>query len=465
MQIINRSGLVILFSFVVLLAGGASGVGKQVDTHLSHDAAQAVLPDEIRIQSAARIGARRLVVWGTTVDRSGSVGNALVMQMLVDTVPTGAQQIITPALGTPYSFVQVLALGGRFLVVWNDRRTNGGAFARVVDTNVQAGAEVQFSGRPISPVGVVPIRTLAGYLLVWNDTSAGSPIWAHDADAGGTLLGAERQLAQGRVQGLIYPTQFPDLTLIDRGPMLPLILDREGKERTLSQTAAKKFAVPYFLDYDASVASMDGNTVHVYRTLFDSVAERSVVVKLPEGSWNPAGGTSGAIAGSLIVQRNLQGRLQISYGTIAIVSESFSDAREAILNQSHIVELTPGSFGNPKALTGYGYFLAYAGHDCGFVNGNTSIQIIRGCNNNYRVRYYGQYLIGCQVPGFPYRQDTTKFDIVIGINREGVVNDKILPISCGLEPEVFVRRVASTTASEVDVAVGTQLVRLSAPMR
>src|ERR1041384_2430419 len=106
----------------------------QRDLRLSPPRRRAVIQPDALVQSAARIGARTLVAWGTSDwSADSSTYNLLRMQMLEDTSFLGAQRPAGSADARPFGYVQVIALDDRFLILWNDRRAgDSAAYARVV---------------------------------------------------------------------------------------------------------------------------------------------------------------------------------------------------------------------------------------------------------------------------------------------------------------------------------------------
>ena len=93
------------------------------DIRLSSDVLQMNLPDNAKVQSAARIGELTLVVWGSSRKvTKDSVANLLYWQMIRGTTPIGEPLALTDDQSNPFEYVQIISLSTRFLVFWNDTR-------------------------------------------------------------------------------------------------------------------------------------------------------------------------------------------------------------------------------------------------------------------------------------------------------------------------------------------------------
>jgi hypothetical protein len=275
-----------LLALLLLMAAISVAAQQHDDVRLSTEPLQMILPTDAQIQSAARIGELTLVVWGTTrLEPDSSVVNMLVMQLLRDTTLIGPQRVLTSNAARPSGFVQVMAVRDRFVVAWNDRRGgDSAAYVQRVDTSgVLSGSEEQFFGGTISPFGIAQIGTQSGYLLVWNkqDTTS-ARIYSRAIDSVGNFVGSVSGPLQGTMQQIIQPSLIPGLTLLHRGDLHPLTVGVMGNIDTLRGEAARHFDMPYYLDDDGSMVTLDGDTLKFYRAFVDVVPDKAITIKLPE---------------------------------------------------------------------------------------------------------------------------------------------------------------------------------------
>src|SRR5688500_6197342 len=101
--------LLLLSILLPLLAGGAAAIAQGPDRKISIDPWQMVLGDDARIESAAAIGSRTLVVWGSSragVDRQAH--NVLYMQMFEGRIPLGEPHLLTSFDAEPSGHLQVI---------------------------------------------------------------------------------------------------------------------------------------------------------------------------------------------------------------------------------------------------------------------------------------------------------------------------------------------------------------------
>jgi hypothetical protein len=276
-----------------LLLAGTILHAQARDVRLSGEPLTMILPDDAKIQSAARLGDSTLAVWGTTaLAPDSSVYNTLVLQLLHDTTLIGPQRILTSTTARPFGYVQVLATSGHYVVLWNDRRDGDTAtyLQRVDASGNLMGSEELFSRPGISPFGVAQVALASGYQWYWN--AGGVPdnlidstkaIYIRLLDEGGNFKGAAQGPLYGSVQQELTPTGVPGMTILHRGTLPPLLVDPTGKVDSLHGEAARHFTLPYYLGNDGSIETLEGRMLRLYHTLMDTVAYKTLTVPIPNG--------------------------------------------------------------------------------------------------------------------------------------------------------------------------------------
>lgn len=140
------------------------------------------LPSEIAIQSAAVIGGTGLVVWGTTaLGADGVVAPVLRMQYWRGKIPIGVPTPVHSESGVPFGRVVVEPIGGKFLVMWNDRRSGGKEiYMRMVDTTgLWIGPEMQVA--PGTITSVISYPALPGMRIITSDSAPPVAVHVHGA--------------------------------------------------------------------------------------------------------------------------------------------------------------------------------------------------------------------------------------------------------------------------------------------
>jgi hypothetical protein len=403
---------------------------------------------DILIQSAASVGNNRLVVWGAT---QGSVEDArpvLMMSILEGVRATGDPVRLTSLDARPTGYVQVVTITNRFLVLWNDRR-NGrlSAYMRLLTRDgVPIAGEVRLDDRGIAPAGVLATVEGTGYRLLWSPVGADS-ILACSLDATGAIAAPARLHALGHVVQFSRPTWTPGYTVVDRGDSIPLLITNNGTERSL-KAAAGKFRVPYFLGDDGGVASLSGDTVRVYKSVYDSIPSRTTMIPR----------LAGAIAGTgLITER---------YGGIVVFraiadSVATGPSEQLVVSLIRSEETSPGIWG-PSSIAD-SMVLAAPGRECEHASARpVGVRHQRGWYNRLSlvIRFEGLDSSGC--PG-----DSGTRPIAEEYDRS---IDELMQVTSGpLDMSrtisvIPIGRIASDTASEVALAISGNQVHLAAPV-
>jgi hypothetical protein len=267
------------------LATNAS-FSQHPDIRLPLDPTNYALPFDARIQSAARIGARTLAVFGTTALAPGdSVVNQLRMQVLEGTRLVGPQQSLHSSAARPYGVVSVLGLKRAFLVLWNDRReASPGIYMRRVDTNgAFLGEESRYSTGVLRSSGEVRlIESIDSYDLVWSETRSDVvETFARQLTGDGQFSGGEMDLGPGDIRQSMQFDSLPGITFIDRSSGFPNIIFRDSVLAV--RTMPIGLSSPFYIGGDSSIAVLLSSTLRYYRSMFDSTIYRDVVVPAMPG--------------------------------------------------------------------------------------------------------------------------------------------------------------------------------------
>jgi hypothetical protein len=469
-QSISSTGRLVSTAYVlvllILLAGNQGTANAQQDIRLSTEPLSLILPDYAKIQSAARIGDITLVVWGTTRRTSDTdAASMLVMQLLRDTTPIGSPQSLTLPDARPFDFVQVLPLRDRFLVVWNDMRNGDSvAFMRRVDTTgVLDGDEERFNTEPIDFLGIVRLEMIGGYRLVWNGHGASeNQILWREIDSTATILQPIHTMLTGTLRQVIFPSLLPGIALLQRGEGSPIIYRIDGTLDTLRGEAARHFTLPYYLDADGSLVTLDDNSVKFYHTLFDTVAYRTVqapaAVAPNAGTWLVTKDTTG-----WVMLLWTSGGSGVFYGT-----PSFGTVVEMGVFGSR---LTPAdTFETPKLVKRIS--LAWLTFRYTQTRTYLGAMQIRGCGNQYRIEMYFDVMTHFSyqlIDTTYYGTDTASFNVdglgrVFGESQPSYDLRQGLPLAelCSDSPEIPIARIPSKTASEIVAIRPGGSIRLSA---
>ncbi len=442
-----RSLPLAILAFLLLAISGVRG--QQSDIRLSGDIPRPVLPADAQIQAADSIGDLALVVWGSTVAQTGGAPrNVLVMQIVRGNVPLGTPAVLTSPEARPSGFVQVLAIGGRFMVLWNDRREGPlQAYLRRVGDDGSLSAEEMLDGDAIAPQGAAWGTRAGGYDLLWN--SSNGTIRGRRADADATFAEAARTIAAGSFARALSPAALPGTTLLDRGAAGWLILSGNDSLRSFTST------LPYHVGSDGSLRTIEGNRLHHFAWLADLQPLRSVAIPVPDT----------ALAGSILVGRDPAGRPLVTY-TVLRQRNIGTDFIFTYLQPYAIVETAPGIFSAPEP-AGAGAEVLFT-TSCHTVSvAADSVRIERSCMNRYLVSLHLRISTtapeGCSPPADTWQETISQVfaDSVLFSPSQRYPYGNYDP--CAPIPPVTVLRLASDSASMVAFARDSAAIRLRAP--
>jgi len=268
--------------FLGFWSGNGSLYAQFRPVKLSPDRIIYQLPAAAVVQAAARIDGHTLAVWGTSAPDSGSyVRPTLVFQLLADTIPTDAPRLLHSDEARPFSFIDIVRLHDRFLVLWNDRRAVApGIYARTVLFDGSLGDEHRISPGSAAGPTFYPIM-VDDLLLFWNDVrDADTTVYMRHIADDGTPIDTERSFGVGAISVPLLFDRLPGLHILHRAGRSPILIRPDGsiEPRTIP---AERFNTSYYLDADTSLTIIVGDTVKFYRSLFDQTPIRSVRVDVP----------------------------------------------------------------------------------------------------------------------------------------------------------------------------------------
>jgi hypothetical protein len=405
------------------------------------------IPAGAKIQSAATLGNRTLVVWGTTRGDGDTIASTLRMQILNGSSPTGDQLQLSSDSARPGRFVQVVAFDTSFAVIWNDYRvSNPGMYIRFVGGD----GKLVGSERRISTGYAVPDQTgrilvlgnRTGRLLIWQDNRAVSPgLYGVRVVEGTGIISPDLYIGTSIASLLTYQ-QLPGWTLIDLLPGGWMAVDEKGQidPRTLTQA---HFSNAFYLNADTSLVSVSGDTLLFFASIFDSQPEKVLKV----------GALDSATGNTVQLGRDSTGTLVVYFSSIEVTG---SASTPGYINQStyrvHIsttdsISLPEVVLGNITSYWNGGCLYESMCHVTRFKGASMS----PGCDNSSRVllnweyeRYYHSILTETSSSIWTFSVDPLgNFDR----NGRGYLTSCLSPSS------LAATRLADSTASTVSVSL------------
>ncbi|MEP7218382.1 MAG: hypothetical protein ABI876_05675, partial [Bacteroidota bacterium] len=242
----------------------ASGTlcAQSIDIRLSNEIPlNAEVFPEGRIQSAGSIGSKTLVAWGTNrLFQRDTMLFSIRYQMLDGGNRVGADSFITSDDARPYGLVMVIPLHDRLLVLWNDLR------------------------------GGIP------------------GIYARRIALNGNIIGNEQRIGPGHITNgitrLLGNSAVPSILMFTEGTGYPFIIHIDslggiGEEpRTISAIRSNQ---PYCIYGDTSLATISGDTLRRFRSIFDSLPTSTALI--PD--------LNSALPGTVALQNDTNGMLRI----------------------------------------------------------------------------------------------------------------------------------------------------------
>lgn len=282
-------------------------VGYGQDIQLSPEPVSYLLSTEFRIQSAASVGTTTLAVWGTAITRQQPTGvqGALRFQLFHGTAPIGLQGTLHHAEAIPYQVVRVFDLLDRYLVIWNDcRATAKGIYAQIVDTTGNlVGGEVQLSNGAIQADSLVwRLRSSTGWVMVWQDSSAGGSLQEIRLDDLGNTTTIPTLVTTGVYRCGLQFSDIPSLLLLqDKSQTAVAFWSDRGIDTRPIPTG--RFSGSYHLSSDGSLLVLKDTTLTFYNSFFDVTPVKSLTLSLG----------AGVLSGTQTVMKDDTGGISIIY--------------------------------------------------------------------------------------------------------------------------------------------------------
>ncbi len=333
-----------LLLFIALLATGPAFTHAQQDVRLSPlEPLVDNLPDTYRIQAAETVGSRTLVVWGTSrnVSQEQAAGQ-LRFQLLDGDNPVGPQRVLTSDDAEPQTFVRVVPLASRFLVIWLDRRIDSaGLYAMTIDLN---GNKLN-SERRVGPV-VESHRTFGTQAWVAGTPENGQLLYWHVNDGARTWVTGLRIDPSGNVssspievghilQERWHHEMFPGMTIL-RFDDKTVLIDRFGR---VDKRNVQNALLRGFYDADTTLLQLNGMVVEKYASVFATEPEWSLEVPALDSAVGQTG----------LITRDSTGRIQVYFVTVELKG-NYPDIGIQTTNAYKIEILDPDSLSSPKAI-------------------------------------------------------------------------------------------------------------------
>ena len=382
--------------FIALLATGLAFAQAQQDVRLSPlEPLVDNLPNQYRIQSAETIGSRTLVVWGTSRNVSSEqVAGQLRFQLLDGGTLFGPQRVLTSDDAEPQTFVRVIPLASRFLVIWLDRRIDSaGLYAMTVDLN---GNKLN-AERRIGPV-IESHKTFGTQAWIAGTPENGQLLYWHVNDGARTWVTGLRIDPSGNVsaspievghilQEILHHEKFPGMTFL-RFDDRTVLIDRAGQvdKRSVYNSL---FQGAYHLDTDTTILRLNGTMVEKYTSPFATEPEWSLEVP----ALDSAAGKTG------LITRNSTGKLIVYFVTVELVGHYPGIGRQ-YTNGYQIEIVNADSITSPTIIYsdthGYGYLSDAFSADLYYHN---KAWTTTGCHNSgllsieleYIIYYHGSF--------------------------------------------------------------------------
>lgn len=317
------------------------------------------LPEEYRIQSADSAGNRTLVVWGTSRNLSQEeVAGQLRYQILDGATPADTQRALTSDEAFPHTYVRVVSLSSRFLVLWLDARPDSaGLYGAVLDST---GAIIypEFRlGPEIAPHKKLGTRVFVagtpdeGRLVMWhiNDGQRTSTTGIRISPEG---IPVSEAIEIGHILQEVLPYgRFQDMTVLQFDSSTALIRhDGAIEEREVKDSLLRGvFAA------DTSVARLNGSTIENYASPFATAPDWTIQIS----ALDSAAGQTG------LLTRDSSGRLVLYYVTIGLEGHYPGTGRQ-YTNGYRIFIYAPDSISATEHIYSDTSFYGYLNHSDGF---------------------------------------------------------------------------------------------------
>ncbi len=428
------------------LAIGSQAFSQNTDIRLTPDEPQvAILPADITIQSAAWIGEGALAVWGTEErDENGNIRNALRYQLWKR---SGAGDVGRLAGAVdPYGAVHVLAAGERFMVVWNDRRTDApGIYAqRFLATGEPVGEGVRISAGAFA--GRAPMLLgdpEGGMIFLWYDArSQPNEVYSMRLDSSGFELSSERKLEMKEIGMPWVSATLPGAVILpyENGGYF---VDHNGRIDA-RRIPAGRFSSAFSVAADTSLITISGNRLLRFASIFDASPSQEISIPALDSAKEP--GT--------LLYRDTEGTTKLYFHTIH--GGPLSKTTE--LDVSFV---TVGNNGEISAPSNIFHRSWENTRDFSWIRSYTYIgsRVTMGCDNQWRADVIFTFYQAHRDDGHS-RNDTISF----ALDRDGNYAEIASGIAwgCSPGPASIVWRDTSRVTSAIRLDTGSDTVLLVA---
>jgi hypothetical protein len=452
--------MIAFLSLLVLsLIAAPALLAQQQDTRLSQGPRNFTMPADAAIQSAATLGRRTLVVFGTTTFAGdSSVINQLRMQMLRDSMADGEQRSLHGPDARPFGAVSVIGLQGAFLVLWNDRRPGApGIYMRRVDASgaFLGGEEYFAEGSLKSDASVFLAPITSGGLLFWTNVRDSSiEIHYRKVSPSGMLLGGIEILSPGELERVVS-LESPGFTVVYRVRHPPVIFDLNGDTLTDARWI-DHLSHACYVNADSSVVEIQDTLLVCYRHVSDSIPLWTASIG---ATGRPFPGDNGTLISNLpgsIVSRDSAGNYEVVWTQLFLYYPIEWNLYIRRMRVYPIADSVPtwldrfsgGDYGGPGAILGVGA---------------TVNRQQRLCGNTVRTDITVGWTYHLPNNGDHADQRSVAFIVTENGEYRGTRTPPSGRVSCGSEAEYpLLQRTSADSVSRVVATIGTASVTLSA---
>lgn len=407
-------------------------VAQGRDIRLNPEPAGCVLPDDIRIESAAQHGQVVLAVWGGLLSKTdSSARNILWSQIINDGTVLGAPTAVHSDMAEPFGVVGVMALQECFLVVWNDKRGGeSGIYVQAVGVDgARTGSEERISEGRIIGMGQVWLHQVSGgeFDLIWNDPRG---IYARRFDENGSPVEPERKVSDGAVAEYLSFTTLPGYAVLRQADGSAIVIDSDGA--SADPIPAGRLNVPYYLSNDQSLLLLHGDTLHHYAQFSNQHPTHSIVIpRLQESD-----------TAFRAVVRDSAGRYGVVFAEVYF--------GEIYLGISYTLWIDdnwePDTVSNRQ--------IVYGGYNGpGSYSGDIdSVIRIQQCDNSTFIRIYVTSIV--KIHQYPH--STSHYQQSLYINPYGIINQSQVKLSAVCDDAAGVRVVRFSPINKTGIYVNTK---------
>ncbi len=281
-MLLRSTHFVVSVAMTFVVCAATSRAQTTTDVRLSGEPTSYALPDDARIQAAASIGNRTLVVWGNSeATGDGSIRTVLDDRILANGIDDGWRPVMHDREARPFGFVAVVPDGDLFLVIWNDRRADApGVYLQRVDLGGgRLNASVLLSRSFIDDsVLFVAGASPAGLLIAWNTRDGESVRTVGARVRNGSQWITDAVLVDSaRTTEVVPLPAFPGDALLRHPDGRVTYVHADGSIE-LREIPRSRFDGPFDLAADTSLALVSGTSLLLYSNPFDSRPDQATSI-------------------------------------------------------------------------------------------------------------------------------------------------------------------------------------------